>query len=307
MNKIYDKLLLAVAVLALLAGVGFYVTKSGETPSTAPQVGQPGDNPYQVIPIPTSSEVTATWPDAVETSTQPPLELYDVFTPPKIWIDKNGNFVFESPITPPPIPPPPFGLYLAGIERDVYRIQIEGYIEEDLKDASKSLVLLFDEETQKQVRARVGQKKAKSEFTLVSFTIERVKDKDGNTSKNVIATILDQRSGEEVILKDGERLYNDTTTVVLASKEDATVKVVLQEAPKAFETTAGKFVLEAINLEESSVTVKKLANEELELESETQQLFLSTSNEATEIPKTTEPEVEVEVQIEDDQSFDFAF
>lgn len=300
MNKIYDKLLLAVAVLALLAGVGFYMVKSGELPSAAPQVGQPGDNPYQVIPVPTSSEVTATWPEAAETSRQPAGELYDVFTPPAIYIDNDGTFIFKSPIDKSK-PKPPFGIYLAKIERDPYRIQMEGYIEEDLKDASKSLVLLFDEEQQKQVRARVGQEKTKSEFKLVDFIIERVKDKDGNISKNVTAILLDQRSGKEVVLKHGERLYNDSTTIILRSQEDPSVEIVLEEAPKAFETTAGKYVLEEINLEEQSVTVKKLANEELELESVTQQLFLNTSNEETEIPTTTAPQPEA------DQAFDFQF
>lgn len=298
MNKIYDKLLLAVAVLALLASVGFYVTKSGELPSAAPQVGQPGDNPYQVIPVPTSTEVTATWPDAVE---QAPGELYDVFTPPAIWVDNDGTFIFKSPIDKSK-PKPPFGIYLAKIERDPYRIQIEGYIEEDLSDASKSLVLLFDEEQQKQVRARIGQEKAGFEFTLVDFTIERVRDADGNISKIVIATLLDQRSGKEVVLKHGERLYNDSTTIILRSEEDASVEIVLQEAPKAFETAAGKYILEEISLEDSTVTVKKLGNDELETEPETETLSLSTLNEETEISETTEPEVK-----EDDQSFDFAF
>ena len=299
MNTIYDKLLLAVAVLALLASVGFYVMKSGEIPSAAPEVGQPGDNPYQVIPVPTSSEVTATWPDAVE---QAPGELYDVFTPPAIWLGNDGTFIFKSPIDKSK-PKPPFGIYLVEIEREPYRIQIEGYIEEDLSDASKSLVLLFDVEKQKQVRARIGQEKAKSEFTLVDFTIERVRDADGNISKIVIATLLDQRSGEEVVLKHGERLYTDTTTVVLGSKEDASVEVVLQEAPKAFQTAAGKYVLEAINLEESSVTVKKLANDELELEEETKTLIFSALNEETTTSETTETEIEDD----DDQAFDFSF
>ena len=297
MNKIYDKLLLAVAVLALLAGVGFYVVKSGDLPSAAPQFGQPGDNPYQVIPVPASSELTATWPEAQETSKQPPLELYDVFTPPKIWVNADGTFGFK----PGPVGPPiPFGVYLAKIERDPYRIQIEGYIEDDLKDASKSLVLLFDEEQQKQVRARVGQEKATSEFTLLNFTIERVRDTDGNISKIVIVTLLDQRSGEEVILKHGERLYNDSTTIILRSKEDASVEIVLQESPKPFETSAGKYVLEEINLEEESVTVKKLADETLELESETKQLYLSTSNQKVKIPTTV-------LKSEANQSFDFEF
>jgi len=299
MNKIYDKLLLAVAVLALLASVGFYVLKSGELPTAALQLGQPSDNPYQSIPVPVSSSVTATWPDAEETSQQPSDELYDVFTPPKIWVNADGSFGFKSPIDKT-LPKPPFGIYLAKIERDPYRIQIEGYIEEDLKDASKSLVLLFDEEQQQQVRARIGDQNAKSEFTLVDFTIERVKDQDGNISKNVNVTLLDQRSGEEVTLKHGERLYNDSTTIILRSNEDASVEIVLDEAAQAFETAAGKYLLQEINLEESSVTVKKLANQELELDSETVQLYLTTSNEP-EIPTTADPESE------SDQSFDFDF
>ena len=299
MNKIYDKLLLAVAVLALLASVGFYVLKSGELPTAALQLGQPSDNPYQSIPVPVSSSVTATWPEAAETSQQPADELYDVFTPPKIWVNADGSFGFKSPIDTT-LPKPPFGIYLAKIERDPYRIQIEGYIEEDLKDPSKSLVLLFDVEQQQQVRARIGDQNAKSEFTLVDFTIERVKDKDGNISKNVDVTLLDQRSGEQVILTHGERLYNDSTTIILRSDQDASVEIVLDEAPQSFETAAGKYLLQEINLEDSSVTVKKLANQALELDSETEQLYLTTSNES-EILTTTDPEPE------SDQSFDFDF
>ena len=299
MNKIYDKLLLAVAVLALLASVGFYVLKSGELPSAALELGQPSDNPYQIIPVPVSSAVPATWPEAAESSQQPADELYDVFTPPKIWVNADGTFGFKSPIDKT-LPKPPFGIYLAEMERDPYRIQIEGYIEEDLKDASKSLVLLFDEEQQQQVRARIGDQNAEAEFTLLDFTIERVKDKDGNISKNVNVTLLDQRSGEEVTLKHGERLYNDSTTIILRSNEDASVEIVLDEAAQAFETAAGKYLLQEINLEESSVTVKKLANQALELDSETVQLYLTTSNEP-EIPTTADPEPG------SDQSFDFDF
>ena len=299
MNKIYDKLLLAVAVLALLASVGFYVLKSGELPTAALQLGQPSDNPYQSIPVPVSSSVTATWPDAEETSQQPADELYDVFTPPKIWVNADGSFGFKSPIDKT-LPKPPFGIYLAKIERDPYRIQIEGYIEEDLKDASKSLVLLFDEEQQQQVRARIGQVIAEAEFTLQDFTIERVRDSDGNISKDVNVTLLDQRSGEEVTLKHGERLYNDSTTIILRSNEDASVEIVLDQAPQSFETAAGKYQLQEINLEESSVTVKKLANQELELDSETEQLFLTTSNE----PETL---TAADPEPKSDQSFDFDF
>ena len=113
-------------------------------------------------------------------------------------------------------------------------------------------------------------------------------------------TLLDQRSGEEVTLKHGERLYNDSTTIILRSNEDASVEIVLDQAPQSFETAAGKYQLQEINLEESSVTVKKLANQELELDSETEQLFLTTSNE----PETL---TAADPEPKSDQSFDFDF
>lgn len=301
MNKIYDKLLLAVGVLALLAGVGFYMMKSGEVPSATPDIAEPSNNPYQLIPVPVSTEITAIWPAAVETSAQAKeaeLELYDVFTPPNIYIDENGAFKFK-PVIIKPTEEIPFGLYLADIKREAYRVQLEGYIEEDLSDASKSLLLLFDEETRKQVRVRVGQEKPDSEFKLIDFSIERVRE-ESSVTKIVKATLLDQRSGEEVVLTHGERLYTDSTTIILRSHEDSSIEVVLNEAPKAFETTLGKYVLGEINLEESSVTVKKLGSEELEIEDETRKLILSAPVEAVETPEETEPETQ-----EDDQSFDF--
>jgi hypothetical protein len=287
MNKIYDKLLLAVALLALLASVGFYVSQSGATSTARSQVGQPADNPYQAIPVPASSGQTAIWPDATKTSKQPPLELYDVFTPPQIWVDNDGTFIFKSPISVAESKPP-FGLYLAKFERDPYRIQMEGYIEEDLSDASKSLVLLYDEELQTQVRARIGQEQAKSEFKLVDFSIERVKDNDGNVSKVVTASLLDQRTGKVVVLKHGERLYNDTTTVVLRSQEDSAIEVVLEESSMAFETSLGSYVLEEINLDNKTVTVTRLGNEALKTDPEMQVLSITTPNEELEIPLETE-------------------
>lgn len=295
MNKIYDKLLLALAVLALLAGVGFYVMKSGALPSAQPQVGQPADHPYQAIPVPQSSEVAATWPEATE---QAPGELYDVFTPPEIYIDNDGTFIFKPPYDDTK-PKPPFGVYLAEIKRDAYRIQLEGYIEEDLSDASKSLLLLSNEETGTQVRARIGQEKAAAEFKLLDFTIERLRDEDDNPYKIVKATLLDQRTGEEVVLTHGERLFNDSFTITVRSEQDASVNIDLKEAPSEFETPAGKYVLQEINLEASTIKVEKLATDELAAETRT----LNVRNAIEEdIPTVEAPEAD-----ESSQLFDFAF
>lgn len=260
MNKIYDKILLAIAVLVLAGGVFLYMQNSGAAPSLkVPVEVQPADKPYlpETVSSPTPSEVN--WPEAPEQSTG---WRYDVFTPPKIFIDENGQFSEEG--WEPPVPPPPYGIYLSKIERKPYRIQIEGYIEEATTDASKTLLLMFNEEAQKQVRARPGDVKPDAEFKLLSFDIERLLDADNNIQKIARATILDQRSGEEVVLTHGERRYDSGFTVVICSDEDASFNAELSEAPSQFEGPIGQYTLLEINLEESSVKVIKQPTDDIE-------------------------------------------
>ena len=255
MNKIYDKLLLFIAVLVLAVGVFLYIQKSGAASSLKVTIdAQPADNPYlpKVVSSPTPTPSGANWPEASEQSTG---WRYDVFTPPKIFIDKNGQFSEEG--WEPAEPLAPFGIYLAEIKRKPYRIQIEGYIQEDPTDASKALILMYNEEAQKQVRVRPGDEKPDAEFKLLSFDIERVRDSNNNRQIIARATILDQRLGEEVVLTHGERRYDSDFTAILRSDEDANFNIELEEAASEFEGPTGHYTLLEINLEESSVKVNK--------------------------------------------------
>jgi hypothetical protein len=294
MNKIYDKLLLGLAVVALLAGVGFYLLKFDATPGQPKVSVQVADNPYQAVPVPSSSAESVSWPEPAEQSTG---WVYDVFTPPKIFIDENGRFSAEGWT-----PPEPFGVYLVEIQRKLYRIQLEGYIEEDLSDASKSLLLLYDEELKKSIRARIGAENLDSEFNVTEFTIERVRDANGNIQKNVIATILDTRTDQEVVLKHGEQLYDEGVLVTLRSTEDPAFNVELNEIGASFETSAGQYVLEAIDLESSTVTVKKVSADGRKVE--VQQLSPQAS-----VPPVAIPDSEVSNPKFDSaaDAFDFIF
>jgi len=285
MNKIYDKLLLAVALLLLAGGVFLYLQKSGATPSlNAPVNVEPADNPYKPVAVLPSVSAEASWPEASGNPSRPEW-VYDVFTPPKIYIGKDGEFTQEG--WKPPVPPPPYGIYLADIERKPYRIQLEGYIEEDRSDASKTLLLMFDEEAQKQVRARPGDDKPEAEFKLISFDIERIRDGDNNIEIVAKATILDQRSGEEVILTHGERRYDSGLTVIIRSEEDPSYLKELDGAPAEFEGPIGQYTLLEINLEESSVKVEKQATEDQEAETQTLKARAATPSSP---PPITTPE-----------------
>ena len=156
MKKIYDKLFLVIAVLFLSTGIYLYLKSSGEAPNLSTSITvELVDNPYEYEAIPIADSQQASWPEPIAQSAGPEW-IYDVFTPPEIYIDQAGNFV---PTGWKPAPPPiPFGVYLSDIAREPYRLQLEGYIEEDRTDPSKSLLLLFDEEADKQVRISDGSK-----------------------------------------------------------------------------------------------------------------------------------------------------
>lgn len=283
MKQFYDKLVLLVAVLALLGGAALYFIKAGNVPEDPGKVrAQPADNPYDPVPVPETPSTEATWPEP-EPQSSGPLWVYDVFTPPKIYIDADGNFIADPPVAPQP--KPPFGLYLEEIRRNAYRIQIQGYIEEDRSDASKSLVLLFDEERNVPVRLRPGGVSEAADVEVVDFSINRQIDAEkGEVEVTAEATIRDLRTGEELVLTDGERLFETGVTVILRSREDPTIDLELSEAGTEFSTPLGDYILRSINLEENSVTVEKLAPDE---DSEAEIRTLTPSNEGAPAPDST--------------------
>ena len=126
-----------------------------------------------------------------------------------------------------------------------------------------------DEEAQKTVFVRPGEENSDAEFKLLSYDIERLRDENNMPSSVARATILDQRSGEEVVLIAGERRYDSGFTVVLRSDEDASFNIELTDAPSEFEGPMGSYTLLEISLEESSIKVIKHAVDAEEGETQT--------------------------------------
>lgn len=273
MKKFYDKLILLIALLALAGGGWLYMAKSSEAPQPdRPVDTQPADHPYEPVPVPETPESSADWPGPEPQSSG---WLYDVFTPPKIFIDPEGNFTIEG--WEPPEPEEPFGLYLADISRDVYRIQIQGYLE-DRDNPDKSLVLLYDEERETTVRLQQGQTNEAAAVELVDFTVDRQIDPErGSVAITARAKIRDLRTGDEVVLTEGEVLYEEGVTVTVRSEQDVTFERTLTEEGVVFETDWASYQLLAISLEDQSITVEKRPSSD-EATSEVKVLTLGPEN-----------------------------
>ncbi|MEM8867942.1 MAG: hypothetical protein AAGC73_06710 [Verrucomicrobiota bacterium] len=284
MNKVFDKLILVLAFLLLGGGITLYFLKSGGTSSDV--VNElPSGGAYEAVESAPVAVASAEWPEAIE---QEPGVLYDVFTPPEIFIDRDGRFVFEGYTIGPA---KEWTIYLAALAQKPYRIQLEGYIEEDRSDASKTLLLLFDEEKGESLRGRVGDDKSDFEFKVLSFEIERVGNAaTGSLRKIATATILDQRTGSEVVLTHGERLYEDEVSISILSDADPAFVAELAAVGDEFQEGEDRFILREINLEESSISVEKIVdgNADSEIKTLTERSSQDPEPDAEQAPEPAE-------------------
>ncbi len=135
---------------------------------------------------------------------------------------------------------------------------------------------------------RPGDVAEASDFKVLSFDVKRIVGNDGSITKTARATILDERSGEEVVLTHKEPLYVDRVEIVLRSEQDPSIEVRPQAVGEAFETPLGQYVLDAIDLDGESVTVTKQGDNDFEPETRVLTLQVPVAEPTTtEIESTT--------------------
>ena len=285
MTKIYRIGFFVLGMLMLIGiGVGFSVHFADARLSSLQGIDSLKGEAWKPILAAEAVAAEATWPEAPKQSSD---WVYEIFTPPKIYIDSAGNFSIV-PIRDP-VSPPPFDLHLVEMHRLRYRIQLEGYIEEDFSDPSKRLFLFYDIEAKKSLRLRTSGHSDESEFEVRSLEVSSPTiHEDGSLVRIASAVILDRRDGLEYKLLNAEPLYQDKLNIVLQSNKDPSIKVVLQAVEESFETPMGHYTLDAIDLEAKTATVTRHKTEVFEARTKVLQLndskkdsIIETNDEAT--------------------------
>ncbi|MEO0794510.1 MAG: hypothetical protein AAFX93_05095 [Verrucomicrobiota bacterium] len=286
MKAFVDKIVLAVGVLALAGGAGFYVTQKGQGGSNNPLIDQqPSGTAYENLSPAKLTAAGTEWPEPVPQDGDG-YELYDVFTPPKIWWDaEKGIFVFEPPIGGKK--KVAFGLALLGLDRELYRIQMEAFFGR----GPDAMAQIYDDVTQKSYRGKVGEKFEEIDTAIVALENELVTNPDGTIRRIPRVTLLDGASGEEITLTTDERLY-------VPNKFDIKMEVVRPYPSEEFlwkESDATHSVgdvtwkLLEFNFDNQSVTVEKTVPEQ---EIETETLVVTTPSSASESAEDTSTEEE---------------
>ncbi|TVP75020.1 MAG: hypothetical protein EA353_14700 [Puniceicoccaceae bacterium] len=257
MKKFYDKLIFILALIIVAGSGAFYLMNAGEGAPTASFA--PSGEDYAEIEFSPSTEFEGDWPRPRAQST---TWIYDVFTPPKIYIDPETGLFSSEPIDPSADEVVPFGVYLARMEQDLYRFQFQGFVEVDLTDPSTSIIYIFDTEARRQISARKGRAYPESGFEIRDFTVVRQDDASGAITRLATVVLYDKDEEMEVTMRQGEVIYTDSITIELASREHPDFRVEVERAGDTFENPSGKFTVKNINLENQTVTVEKAATED---------------------------------------------
>lgn len=251
-----DRVLLGGACAALLGAVAWaaFAVPGESFTVTAARSGKVGDRPWELVAV---APVDTTVRDWSAPLAQPHGErwIFEVFTPPIIFFDTSVDppvFTVE-----PPLPaaahaaPPPFGLEVLAVERQLYRLQYQGVVGD--------LFMLDNLETGTGLNLREGQQSAEAGVTLLSGRVERrmitPDDPDQTPTVVNVATLVlrDDRTGERIELTSLAPRHNPRlqARVTAHGREQ-----VVQDGDR-LEGPGATFVIRRIDLDPSRVTVEK--------------------------------------------------
>ena len=250
MKELNEKLIISLAVVLLAIGGGFYFlfpSQKGVEAKTPNFVKQ-----YTPIDIREGLASNPDWPEAKE---QAKGEMFDLFTPPEIFINDKGDFVFRPPYAVSPIGP--FGVRLLEINLDPYRFQLEGFVEEDRNDQSKTTILVHSVKDGKSLRLRSKAKLPQYDFEILDWRVDRNFDDDKNTEVTAWLKLEDSLTNRIINLRHDERLYEDNIEIIFEVEKSGEI-FVLRGAKSSFYIEDIEYRLDEVDYENYTVLMTKL-------------------------------------------------
>ena len=250
MKELNEKLIVAIAGALLVAGSAFYALFPSEK-SPARQTPA-STKAYESIALPTSATVNADWPEAQE---QAKGELYDLFTPPEIYVNSRGEFVFRTPYFVSSNDP--FGIELVDVVRNPYRFQLDGFVEEDRKDSSKTTILIHSVADGRSLRMSPRSVSDEYGIELLDWSVSTDIDQEENTQVVARLKLRDLSMDRIINLRHDQNLYEEKISVVFAV-EGTNEQYILDGINTSFFIEDIEYRLDAIDVENQTVLVTKL-------------------------------------------------
>ncbi len=270
--KHYDKLFFIVGLAVAVASFGHYFYNGKDFSAQEKEAREhlsksPTGEPWKNLEVPVFKVQTIEWPEIVPQDEEGKW-FFQVFTPPQIWVDKDGNFITESPYVKES-QKKSFPLRYAGVSNDPYRIQYKGYLGSE-KDP---VVQLEDSVTGEGYMGMIGKeitvrravegstmgKEVPVGLVVKSFDKKTIKNED-NTNTDIFTVVLDDKNiGKEVTI------YSNKPTVISDEKRMTfTVDGKPWHVKKAGESATFKdavFTVKSIDMEGGSAVVEMVPND----------------------------------------------
>ncbi|MDR2436006.1 MAG: hypothetical protein LBD33_01680, partial [Puniceicoccales bacterium] len=201
-RKTRKYLFLAAVVIAVAAGL-FVLKRSLSAWRVAPNLPQKIVVPvsHATAELLSFDDAKVTWKSDKQPDGQPPF--FELFTPPNIY--KDGERIVMEPCTHWQFDFI-FPIQLKRIVRKKYRLQLEGYLQADVR--SDFTILMGDIENDQVVRCSVGQVFKMLEFEVLSFKVQTIEKNDMIINMPVVK-IRDTRDRLELELTGDTKYYDN--------------------------------------------------------------------------------------------------
>ena len=249
MKELNEKIIISVAVVLIIFGIGFFYL----FPSQNAIDDKSPTSIKEYIPIDIREAIASNpeWPKAQE---QAKGEMFDLFTPPEIFINENGDFVFRPPYAV--TPKGAFGVRLIEINLQPYRFQLEGFVEENRYDQNQTTILVHSVEDGKSLRLSPLAESSYYGFKILDWKVIRNFNDDINTELIAWLKLEDSRTNRVINLRHDEHLYEDSIEIVFESSKTNEIYV-LRGLGSSFFVEDIEFRLDSIDFESSTVQMTK--------------------------------------------------
>ncbi len=216
--KHYDKIFLIVALAVLGASVYYYFHMSPKVEKVESRAAEllaesAQGIVWKEIAVPELKISQIEWPE-VRAQDEAGKWFFQVFTPPQIWVDRDGSFITESPYYKA-IAQQAFALKYGGVSNEPYPVKYLGYFgtesEPVVQFVNTSNKLGFIGKLNQPITAQEPSTGKLLDLGLMvkSFKRERVHNKDNTISHLVTIVLFDKSLGKDITL------YSDRQTVLL--------------------------------------------------------------------------------------------
>ena len=168
---------------------------------------------WKEISVPELKVASIEWPE-VRAQDPEGKWFFQVFTPPQIWIDKNGKFMTESPYYKE-VARQQFAFAFDSVSNEPYYIVYRGFFGSkkdpliQLKDERTGKILEGKINAEIVIPATITSKAVNTGITIKSFDVKRVKKPNGMIDQEITIKLYDKALDKEV------EIYSYKPTILL--------------------------------------------------------------------------------------------